>query len=968
MLNRQLLPHLGLILLCAVSAFAHATKPTFRLPLIQSAQATQPIELQQLTIGAEISGGLAETTVRMVFHNPNGRALEGNVQFPLLEGQQVSAFSLDIEGAMRPAVPVEKARGRAVFEEIARRGVDPALLETTQGNNFKLRVYPIPARGTRTVELKYTEALSRRTSQWAYRLPLAYGPVQDFSLTIRVHGNEALPAIAGLGGETLHFERKDKVHEATMSRQGFIAVGSIDILSEAPPAARVYRQDYSGASWFLAEIPVASTRSARPLPRILGLLWDSSGSGTGRTHDAEIAELDRYFRAMGKVEVRLTRLRNRPEPTQVFKVTDGDWSALRRALESTVYDGATALNDWPVQPDVDQYLMFSDGLSNFGSATAPRLSARQSLFTLNSSLSADTARLSAMARQARGRYIAVDRATPGAAADALLFDEARIEQLTATGATDLEVESNTVRGGLLRVAGRMLAPSGQLQLTLSNGAKLDTIAVPLDAAAPRHPIAASAWAGYRLRTLEADPELHRAEITRLGRRFGIPTRETSLIVLERMDDYVRYGIEPPEQYANAYRQLKQLRGGELARRRGKQIDDVVRMFERRTEWYNTDFSAARRTPAQKRDQQSPAAARPEQLGEVRPPPPPAPAPVVQTIIANATNVRSLAASAPALQKSLNTDGFAAGGGRAAAPAIGMALKKWVPNAPYIERLRAAAPANVYAVYLDQRPDYINSSAFFLDAADILLDKGERDLALRVLSNLAEMDLENRAVLRILGYRLLQADAPQLAVPVFEKVLRLAEEEPQSYRDLGLALAAAGKEQEAIDMLYTVVEKPWDGRFPEIENIVLAEINAIVAASSKKLDVSRIDPRLRANLPLDLRVVMTWDADNSDMDLWLTGPDGERCYYGNALTAAGGRMSRDFTGGYGPEEFSLRRASPGKYRIEANYYGNQQQVVAGATTLQVKLFTAFGTMRQKEKMITLRLKDKSETVFVGEFSL
>lgn len=103
----------------------------------------------------------------------------------------------------------------------------------------------------------------------------------------------------------------------------------------------------------------------------------------------------------------------------------------------------------------------------------------------------------------------------------------------------------------------------------------------------------------------------------------------------------------------------------------------------------------------------------------------------------------------------------------------------MPDAPYIKCLRDADAATVYAIYPDQKPDYANSSAFCQDAADILLEKGQRDPALRVLSNLAETDLENRGVLRMLGYRLLQAGAPQLAVPVFEKVLRLAGEEPQS---------------------------------------------------------------------------------------------------------------------------------------------------------------------------------------------
>ncbi len=145
-------------------------------------------------------------------------------------------------------------------------------------------------------------------------------------------------------------------------------------------------------------------------------------------------------------------------------------------------------------------------------------------------------------------------------------------------------------------------------------------------------------------------------------------------------------------------------------------------------------------------------------------------------------------------------------------------------------------------------------------------------------------------------------------------------------------------QQAIDTLYEVVVKPWHGRFPDVEIITLAELNAIIATRGAKLDVSRIDPRLIKNLPLDLRVVLTWDADNTDIDLWVTDPNGEKAFYGHQLTYQGGRMSLDFTGGYGPEEFSLKRAKPGKYKVEAQYFGDRRQTVTGPTTLQVKLAT------------------------------
>ena len=168
---RQLLLFVALFTVAMPNA---QTQVSHARPLIETLKGERAIELQSLKIDSNISGGLAETTVRMTFYNPNNRPLEGNLQFPLLDGQQITAFALDINGKMRQAVPVEKAKGRQVFEEIERRGVDPGLLENTQGNNFKLRIYPIAANGVRTVELRYSESLKRSESNWLYTLPMAF--------------------------------------------------------------------------------------------------------------------------------------------------------------------------------------------------------------------------------------------------------------------------------------------------------------------------------------------------------------------------------------------------------------------------------------------------------------------------------------------------------------------------------------------------------------------------------------------------------------------------------------------------------------------------------------------------------------------------------------------------------------------------------------------------------------------------
>ena len=149
---------------------------------------------------------------------------------------------------------------------------------------------------------------------------------------------------------------------------------------------------------------------------------------------------------------------------------------------------------------------------------------------------------------------------------------------------------------------------------------------------------------------------------------------------------------------------------------------------------------------------------------------------------------------------------------------------------------------------------------------------------------------------------------------------------------------------------------------------MAELNALIATSSVPLDTRAIDPRLLRNLPLDVRAVLTWDADNTDIDLWVTDPNGEKTFYGSPLSYQGGRMSRDFTGGYGPEEFSLKSAKPGKYLVQAQFYGHRQQVVSSATTLQLKLSTGFGTSHQHDEQVTLRLKSTGALVTVGEFEI
>ncbi|MFI5381388.1 MAG: YfaP family protein, partial [Tepidisphaerales bacterium] len=82
------------------------------------------------------------------------------------------------------------------------------------------------------------------------------------------------------------------------------------------------------------------------------------------------------------------------------------------------------------------------------------------------------------------------------------------------------------------------------------------------------------------------------------------------------------------------------------------------------------------------------------------------------------------------------------------------------------------------------------------------------------------------------------------------------------------------------------------------------------------------------------------------------------------TTIGGRLSNDFTQGYGPEEYCLRKAMKGQYKIQANFFGSRQQSLSGPTTLQAEVITNFGRPNEKRQAITLRLEKAKDVVDVG----
>jgi len=100
-------------------------------------------------------------------------------------------------------------------------------------------------------------------------------------------------------------------------------------------------------------------------------------------------------------------------------------------------------------------------------------------------------------------------------------------------------------------------------------------------------------------------------------------------------------------------------------------------------------------------------------------------------------------------------------------------------------------------------------------------------------------------------------------------------------------------------------------------------------------------------------------------LHVKEPNKEECFYSHSLTRQGGKMSKDFTAGFGPEAYMIKKKFNGKYEISVNYYGSRSQSMLMPVTVYADIFTNYGTPQQKRQRITFRLSDKKERVVIGE---
>ena len=555
-------------------------------------------------IDVAVRDGIARTQVEEEFANDTAQTLEGRYVFALPTDATISRLALWVGDKLVEGEVVEKKRAAAIFKGIVDDTVrprDPALLEWVAGGDFSLKVFPIPAKGSRKVRLAYDQVLAAADGRVRYVHPISPGAdratkIDDFRLHVSATDTRgsvvdvetpgwATTRAADGNAVELDFAARDFVPD-----RDFVATYARDAGSEPELATYVPSWgapkgqglgappiDKDGKGWFAlrlrAELPTDASPPGRARRDVAIVVDTSHGQAAERLRDTSelVVALAEGLDADEKLAVLACDSACTSWPESGLASAGG---ATRDAVAAFLAkqtprgssDLAGALLDATRRLGATggQIVYLGDGAASSGELSTSRIAARVKpalarkkvdLRLYGAGASLDAVALGGLA-QALGATF-----DPPATGDAVAARAARMgRQLRSAVVVAPKVElpvgfsdahpatlPNLRLGEDVVVVGKLDAwQPGVVRLTGELAGQSYAATKPIaftEDSARQNPLVPRLWAAARIADLEARGEAAAAkEIVEVSKRHHVMSRLTSLLVLENDAMYSEFGI------------------------------------------------------------------------------------------------------------------------------------------------------------------------------------------------------------------------------------------------------------------------------------------------------------------------------------------------------------------------------------------------------------------------------------------
>jgi hypothetical protein len=936
------------------------------------------LRFSDFSLAIKTQGNIADAELTVTIQNPGDDELEAQFAFQLPRGAAVTGYAIDLEdpaegmeGQLIDGVLLEEKKAKTAYENQVRGQIDPGLAGVSREGVFSTSIYPVNYDGgTRRMRLNFSFPITPGMV-WPVRLDQ---PAGNWKIELDMQGLKAQPAATLLDNRQVTKRGLDR-YGASAAGADSIIDGEIKFTSFELPESLISKHKSGDEFVHLSgRLPKAGPTQK---PELLRVYWDNSLSRKQGDVDKDRQIAVDIAAALDPGAVELVSFDAGYAETSRY----AEAAALGNELSERRYAGGSslaALAKASPLAEAGLCLMFYDGLATVEREADFDPNCR--LQILSSVPGANAAKLSALARKYGGEFHFISAAT----------DQAALVAQITSGAPVLQA----IRGD----SGKALpfiplpAPDGywaaviksqrdlKLTVRLAAGGKQFRREISVDAGAEKYDGAGALWAKSEL--AERNDGLDREGFLAFARKYSVEYPGLSFLVLEDPEDYVTNDIDPPANYPKElraeYREAREEADTEEREEKEARFADLLKDWDELKEWWAEEYNAADWRKARKMaggtaseagDAAAEAAASesldvyeegpPEE--QLLPPPP------------TVSPVQAVAPAFPGRSGSSGGGGYCDEDGQCfqeiivtgtyIQPKIGVTIDAWQPDRPYLKALDAAGD-DYTTVFASEEQKHGSLPAFYLDVSRWQTERGEKEAALRTLLSALELPVANDETILIVAQRLLRYGQYDRAIDLLEGLAARQEFLPQPKRHLALALlkrarsgnASNAKDdyERAVALLYGVAINPLRDGDEGLDLIALLEANSAIPSAKSSGAKVDVDDRLVALLDTDIRVVVDWTTESTDLDLWVIEPSGEKAYYGNQSTDIGGHMSDDMTDGYGPEEYMVRKAMPGDYQVRAHVYSSDRINPNGTSVLTARLIRNFGRADESEEYVDIEL--------------
>ncbi len=542
------------------------------------------IQTEYTKVTGRVVDGVCETTIAMRFRNNGASIGEKVVCLPLPKGAIADKLEMIVEGKAVTGEVLANKKARRIYESIVSRRRDPGLLEYLDHDLVRLRVFPIPAKGTQDVSVRFRLVLPENAGMHRYEFPTRALEGGLFSLDLKIDSKKAIKNVwSPMQG--MDVSRKND-HQARVSyecrgkprRDPIVFYG----LSERDFGLNLLTYRKGGGQkddgyCLMMLAPKRDWRHETELKKTITFVLDTSGSMRGQKIEQAKSALKFFLRSLRPSDhFNVVPFSTEARPfaeTAVAGTGDKIGAALKFADEIRAKGGTNigealsfALASRPVEGSVPIVVFLTDGLPTVGVTAANDLlkmcaannqsNARVFVFGVGNDV--NTYLLDQLSSKTRGTR---DYVRPGENLEVKV--SALFEMLAHPVMTDVEIVCDVglnrivpkklpdmFRGGRLVIAGRYRG-TGAVAIRLRGKVGSEIKEFVYDASFPEasteHDFVATMWAQRRVALLLDQIRQHGhqqsseliSEIRRIGAKHGIVTPYTSHLIVEESERLAR---------------------------------------------------------------------------------------------------------------------------------------------------------------------------------------------------------------------------------------------------------------------------------------------------------------------------------------------------------------------------------------------------------------------------------------------